>query len=88
MVFRAVKLEQRHKHEKLISGKSFALRPGEKYYLVPSSWLSEWRAYITTTGKNISSLPEPQSLEAVVSSLICEKVNQYVSLADVVWFLV
>jgi len=70
---RAVKLEQRHKHEKLISGKSFALRPGEKYYLVPSSWLSEWRAYITTTGKNISSLPEPQSLEAVVSSLICEK---------------
>ncbi|ONL94892.1 Ubiquitin carboxyl-terminal hydrolase 26 [Zea mays] len=70
---RAVKLEQRYKHEKLISGKSFALRPGEKYYLVPSSWLSEWRAYITTTGKNISSLPEPQSLEAVVSSLICEK---------------
>jgi len=43
--------------------------------LVPSSWLSEWRAYITATGKNISSLPEPQSLEAIVDSLICEKVN-------------
>jgi len=70
---RAVKLKQRQNHEKLISGKSFALHPGQKYYLVPSSWLSEWRAYITATGKNISSLPEPQSLEAIVDSLICEK---------------
>ncbi|OEL12988.1 Ubiquitin carboxyl-terminal hydrolase 26 [Dichanthelium oligosanthes] len=70
---RAVKLKQRQNHERLISGKSFALHPGQKYYLVPSSWLSEWRAYITATGKNVSSLPEPQSLEAIVSSLICEK---------------
>ncbi|ONM54371.1 UBP26 [Zea mays] len=70
---RAVKLKQRQNHEKLISGKSFALHPGQKYYLVPSSWLSEWRAYITATGKNISSLPEPQTLEAVARSLICEK---------------
>ncbi|PAN21051.1 hypothetical protein GQ55_3G409000 [Panicum hallii var. hallii] len=70
---RAVKLKQRQNHEKLISGKSFALHPGQKYYLVPSSWLSEWRAYITATGKNVSSLPEPQSLEAIVDSLICEK---------------
>ncbi|CAL5093582.1 unnamed protein product [Urochloa decumbens] len=70
---RAVKLKQRQNHEKLISGKSIALHPGQKYYLIPSSWLSEWRAYITATGKNISSLPEPQSLEAIVSSLICEK---------------
>ncbi|XP_062216540.1 ubiquitin carboxyl-terminal hydrolase 26-like isoform X2 [Phragmites australis] len=70
---RAVKLKQRQNHEKLISGKSFTLHPGQKYYLVPSSWLSEWRAYITATGKNISSLPEPESLEAIVNSLICEK---------------
>ncbi|CAN6229529.1 unnamed protein product [Urochloa humidicola] len=70
---RAVKLKQRQNHEKLISGKSFALHPGQKYYLIPSSWLSEWRAYITATGKNISSLPEPESLEATVNSLICEK---------------
>ncbi|CAO2169267.1 unnamed protein product [Urochloa humidicola] len=70
---RAVKLEQRQNHEKLISGKNFALHPGQKYYLIPSSWLSEWRAYITATGKNISSLPEPQSLEAIVNSLVCEK---------------
>ncbi|KAF8644170.1 hypothetical protein HU200_066546 [Digitaria exilis] len=70
---RAVKLQQRQNHEKLISGKSLALHPGQKYYLVPSSWLSEWRAYITATGKNISLLPEPQSLEAIVNSLLCEK---------------
>ncbi|XP_006649541.2 ubiquitin carboxyl-terminal hydrolase 26 isoform X1 [Oryza brachyantha] len=70
---RAVKLKQRQSHEKLISAKSFALHPGQKYYLVPSSWLSEWKAYITATGKNVSSLPEPQSLEATINSLICEK---------------
>ncbi|XP_066355469.1 ubiquitin carboxyl-terminal hydrolase 26-like isoform X2 [Miscanthus floridulus] len=70
---RAVKVKQRQKHEKLASGKSFTLHPGQKYFLVPSSWLSEWRAYITATGKNISSLPEPHTLEVVVSSLICEK---------------
>ncbi|CAO2172991.1 unnamed protein product [Urochloa humidicola] len=70
---RAVKLKHRQNHEKLISGKNFALHPGQKYYLIPSSWLSEWRAYITATGKNISSLPEPQSLEAIVNSLVCEK---------------
>lgn len=75
MTSRAEKLKQRHKHEKLASGKSFTLHPGQKYFLVPSSWLSEWRAYITATGKNISSLPEPNSLEAVISSIICEKVN-------------
>ncbi|PAN51546.2 hypothetical protein PAHAL_9G571000 [Panicum hallii] len=56
---RAVKLKQRQNHEKLISGKSFTLNLGKKYYLVPSSWLSEWRAYIIATGKNVSSLSEP-----------------------------
>ncbi|KAL6867275.1 hypothetical protein ACP4OV_015299 [Aristida adscensionis] len=70
---RAVKLKQRQLHEKLISGKSFTLHPCRKYYLVPSSWLSEWRAYITATGKNISSSPEPESLETIVNSLLCEK---------------
>ncbi|TVU48110.1 hypothetical protein EJB05_07733 [Eragrostis curvula] len=70
---RAVKLKQQQNHEKLISGKSCTLHPGKKYYLVPSSWLSDWRAYITATGKNIYSFPEPQNLEAIVSSLICEK---------------
>jgi ubiquitin carboxyl-terminal hydrolase 48 len=59
LIFRAVKLKQRQNHEKLISGKSFTLNLGKKYYLVPSSWLSEWRAYIIATGKNVSSLSEP-----------------------------
>ncbi|KAL6645465.1 hypothetical protein ACP70R_017073 [Stipagrostis hirtigluma subsp. patula] len=84
---RAVKLKQRQSHEKLISGKSFALHPGQKYYLVPSSWLSEWRAYITATGKNISSLPEPQSLEAIVSSLICEKTDGLTMIPESDWKL-
>jgi ubiquitin carboxyl-terminal hydrolase 48 len=53
---RAAKLKLRQSHEKLVSGKSFALFPGQKYYLIPSSWLSEWRAYITATGKNIYSV--------------------------------
>ncbi|OAY70810.1 Ubiquitin carboxyl-terminal hydrolase 26 [Ananas comosus] len=70
---RATKLKQRQNHEKLIAGKSFALNPGDKYFLVPSSWLSKWRAYVTTTGKNISSSPEPENLEAIVDSLICQK---------------
>ncbi|TVU15183.1 hypothetical protein EJB05_38690 [Eragrostis curvula] len=70
---RAEKLKQRQNHEKLVSGKSFALSPDQKYYLIPSSWLSEWRAYVTATGKNISSLSEPQNLESTVNSLICEK---------------
>uniref|UniRef100_A0ACD5WDA0 Uncharacterized protein n=1 Tax=Avena sativa TaxID=4498 RepID=A0ACD5WDA0_AVESA len=68
---RAMKQKQRQRHEKLVSGKGLALHPGQKYYLVPSSWLSEWRAYITATGKKL--LPEPQSLEAAIHSLKCEK---------------
>jgi ubiquitin carboxyl-terminal hydrolase 48 len=74
-----MKLKQRQNHEKLVSGKSFTLFPGKKYYLIPSSWLSEWRAYVTATGKNSSSVPEPQNLEAIVNSLICEKVQQYIT---------
>ncbi|XP_073011586.1 ubiquitin carboxyl-terminal hydrolase 26 [Typha latifolia] len=70
---RAVKLKQRQNHEKLISGKSFALYPGKKYFLLPSSWLTKWRAYVTATGKNISSSPEPESLEVTLDSLFCQK---------------
>ena len=72
---REVKLEHQHRHEKLLCGKGYALNPGQKYYLIPSSWLSEWKAYITATGKNVSSLPEPPNLEAAINSLKCEKVN-------------
>ncbi|WOK98779.1 ubiquitin carboxyl-terminal hydrolase 26 isoform X1 [Canna indica] len=70
---RATKLKQRQNHEKLLMGKSFAISPGCKYYLVPSSWLANWRAYLTATGKNISSFTEPQNLEVIIDSLICQK---------------
>ncbi|KAK9104970.1 hypothetical protein Scep_021814 [Stephania cephalantha] len=69
---RATKIKQRQNHEKLFLGKSMALSPSCKYYLLPSSWLSKWRSFITSSGKN-TSLVEPESLESVIKSLICEK---------------
>lgn len=70
---RASKLKQRQNHEKLIMGKGFPLFPGLKYYLVPSSWLTEWKAYLIATGKNISSCAKPENLEVIIDSLICQK---------------
>lgn len=71
---RASKLQQRQNHEKLIMGKGFPLFPSLKYYLVPSSWLTEWKAYLIATGKNISSCAKPENLEVIIDSLICQKV--------------
>ncbi|XP_058092711.1 ubiquitin carboxyl-terminal hydrolase 26-like isoform X2 [Magnolia sinica] len=70
---RAAKLKQRQNHEKLWQGKSIALSPGCKYYLLPSSWLSKWRSYVTASGKNVSSSVEPESLEDVIDSVKCVK---------------
>lgn len=70
---RVEKNRKRQHHEKLIIGKSLALHTGCRYFLLPSSWLAKWRAYVTTTGKNISSAVEPENLEVIISSLICEK---------------
>ncbi|CAN1240480.1 Ubiquitin carboxyl-terminal hydrolase 26 [Linum grandiflorum] len=70
---RAVKHKQRQNHEKLVNGKNIPLSLGSKYYLVPSSWLMMWRQYITASGKNISSSPEPETLSVVINSLKCEK---------------
>lgn len=70
---RAEKNRKRQNHEKLIIGKSLALHTGCRYFLVPSTWLAKWKAYVTTTGKNISSAVQPDNLEVVVSSLICQK---------------
>ncbi|XP_028547529.1 ubiquitin carboxyl-terminal hydrolase 26 [Dendrobium catenatum] len=70
---RAEKNRKRQNHEKLLIGKTLALHTGCKYFLLPSSWLAKWRAYVTTTGKNISSTGEPENLEVIISSLICEK---------------
>lgn len=70
---RDFKLKQRQSHEKLALGKSVPLFPGEKYYLLPSSWLSKWRCYITTGGKNASSTAEPENLNSAIESLKCEQ---------------
>lgn len=72
---RAVKLKQRQNHEKLALNKGFPLSSNCKYYLLPSSWLSTWRSYISTSGKNSSSSVEPARLDDVISSLICPTVS-------------
>ncbi|XP_068662753.1 ubiquitin carboxyl-terminal hydrolase 26-like isoform X2 [Aristolochia californica] len=69
---KAAKMQQRQKHEKLFLGRSIGLHPGCRYYLIPSSWLTRWRAYITISGKGISSV-EPDNLEVVIDSLKCQK---------------
>ncbi|CAO2817970.1 unnamed protein product [Amaranthus hypochondriacus] len=69
---RAVKLKQRQNHEKLALGKGVPLSSDCKYYLLPSSWLSTWRNYINTSGKNTSSTVEPERLDGVITSLICQ----------------
>lgn len=70
---RDFKLKQRQSHEKLASGKGIALHPCNKYYLLPSSWLSKWRSYITASGKNASSSAEPETLNNVIDLLKCEQ---------------
>lgn len=72
---RAVKLKQRQNHEKLAMGKSIPLSLHCSYYLVPSSWLTKWRNYVTASGKNVSSSVEPDTLDFVIDSLKCEKVT-------------
>ncbi|KNA18641.1 hypothetical protein SOVF_068810 isoform A [Spinacia oleracea] len=73
---RELKLKQRQNHEKLSLGKGVPLSSDCKYYLLPSSWLSTWRSYINTSGKNSSSTVEPERLDSVISSLICPTHSQ------------
>ncbi|KAJ0100234.1 hypothetical protein Patl1_19749 [Pistacia atlantica] len=70
---RALKLKQRQNHEKLALGRSIPLSLHGKYYLVPSSWLTKWRNYISTSGKNASSSVGPEILDGVIDSVKCEK---------------
>lgn len=70
-----MKLKQRQNHEKLAMGKSIPLFPHCKNYLVPSLWLSKWRDYINASGKNVSTSVKPETLDGVIDSLKCEKVN-------------
>ncbi|KAI3980371.1 hypothetical protein MKX01_003910 [Papaver californicum] len=73
---RAAKLKERQNHEKLLLGKNNALNPGCKYYLLPSSWLTKWRSYVTASAKNVSSSVGPDPLDDVIDSLTCEKHGQ------------
>ncbi|KAL4565064.1 hypothetical protein LXL04_029146 [Taraxacum kok-saghyz] len=70
---RDFKLKQRQSHEKLAVGKSVPLFSREKYYLLPSSWLSNWRSYITTGGKNAAFTAKPENLNSTIESLKCEQ---------------
>ncbi|XP_024995808.1 ubiquitin carboxyl-terminal hydrolase 26 isoform X1 [Cynara cardunculus var. scolymus] len=70
---RDFKLKQRQSHEKLAIGKSIPLFPRNKYYLLPTSWLSKWRCYIMAGGKNASSTAEPDNLNSAIESLKCEQ---------------
>ncbi|KAA8528196.1 hypothetical protein F0562_035553 [Nyssa sinensis] len=69
---RQFKLKQRQNHDKLASGKSIALNPLCRFYLLPCSWLSKWKNYITASGKNTSS-EDPETLNSVIDLLKCEK---------------
>ncbi|XVF48123.1 hypothetical protein PTKIN_Ptkin03bG0165600 [Pterospermum kingtungense] len=69
---RAMKLKQRQNHEKLAMGKSIPLSSNCRYYLLPSSWLSKWRSYITASSKNAPST-EPEILDDIMNLLRCEK---------------
>ncbi|KAM7264292.1 hypothetical protein ACFE04_001975 [Oxalis oulophora] len=73
---RAVKLQQRQNHEKLASGKNILLAVHSKYYLIPSSWIAKWKAYVNASGKNISSCEEPEPLGSIINSLICDTHTQ------------
>lgn len=75
---RDFKLKQRQSHEKLGVGKSIPLFPREKYYLLPSSWLSKWRSYITAGGKNASSTAQPENLNTAIDSLKCQQHSKLV----------
>jgi ubiquitin carboxyl-terminal hydrolase 48 len=49
------------------------------YYLVPTVWLTQWRAYLGAAGKNVLAVDEPVGLEGFILSLLCQKVSSYVS---------
>ncbi|KAL0862811.1 hypothetical protein Bca101_041929 [Brassica carinata] len=70
---RTIKAKQRQNHEKLATGKGIALTPQSRYFLLSSPWLVQWRNYINMTGKNSSSVPEPELLNGVIDTLKCEK---------------
>lgn len=72
---RLVREKQRQIHDKLAVGKSIPLSLHCKYYLIPHSWLSKWRTYINATGRNVSSVEKPETLDGIMDLIKCEKVT-------------
>ncbi|KAK3025995.1 hypothetical protein RJ639_042152, partial [Escallonia herrerae] len=70
---REFKLKQRQSHEKLALGKNLALEAHNSYYLLPSSWLSKWRNYVTSSGKTATTFAEPEPLNSIIDLLKCEQ---------------
>ncbi|XP_047161205.1 ubiquitin carboxyl-terminal hydrolase 26-like isoform X2 [Vigna umbellata] len=70
---RLVKQMQRQNHEKLSVGKSMPLSLHCKYFLVPSSWILQWRNYLA-----VKNSDTPETLDGVIDSLMCEKHSQLV----------
>lgn len=70
--FRLVKQRQRQIHEKLLLAKSMPLSMHCKYFLVPSSWISKWRSYMSSSVKNSD---KPETLDGIINSMMCEKVH-------------
>ncbi|XP_052209579.1 ubiquitin carboxyl-terminal hydrolase 26 isoform X2 [Diospyros lotus] len=70
---REFKQKQRQNHERLALGKGIALFPIQRYYLLPTLWLSKWRSYVTASGKSATSSAEPETLSNIIDLLKCEK---------------
>ncbi|GFZ15537.1 ubiquitin-specific protease 26 [Actinidia rufa] len=84
---REFKLKQRQNHERLALGKSIALFPLQRYYLLPTSWLSKWKTYITASGKSASSSVEPETLNIIIDLLKCEKTDRLTIITENDWKL-
>ncbi|KAF7830201.1 ubiquitin carboxyl-terminal hydrolase 26-like [Senna tora] len=72
---RLVKQRQRQNHEKLLLAKSMPLSLNCKYFLVPSSWISKWKSYMSPSVKNSD---KPETLDGIINSLMCEKHSRLV----------
>ncbi|VFQ63522.1 unnamed protein product [Cuscuta campestris] len=68
---REFRMKQRQSHERLATVRSISLDPSNKYYLLPSHWLSKWRSYISASGKSSSVVLE--TLGPAMNLLMCEK---------------
>lgn len=70
---RQVKLEQKQRHEELLSRRSLQLLHDNCYYLLPTAWLEAWRAYVATNGKNTVAVAPPQGLAEALQTAKCTK---------------